>query len=193
MKTKNNRGFTLIEVIGVVIILGIIAVIAISTYRSNERTFREEYYDSLVRTITDSGQEYFTDYRKYKPNTVLEARKVPLVTLETENYIETIKDYKGEECNKDSYVLIVKEDRDNYSYHTCLICESDEYSNTDDTFCDPAWLDNEGAIRFTIENFNDQYIYLGTSQDELRELLRLPVSVVRTLSNGQPRPKRRTR
>ena len=185
MKTKNNRGFTLIEVIGVVIILGIIAVIAISTYRSNERTFREEYYDSLVRTITDSGQEYFTDYRKYKPNTVLEARKVPLVTLETENYIETIKDYKGEECNKDSYVLIVKEDRDNYSYHTCLICETDEYNNTEDPFCDPAWLDNENAIRYTIENFNDQYIYLGTSQDELRELLRLPVSVVRTLSTGE--------
>ncbi len=186
MKRNNDKGFTLIEIIGVIIILGIIAVIAINTYKSNERTFRKEYYSSLERTISDSGQEYFSDYRKYKPDSVLEARSVPLITLETENYIDKVKDYTGYECNKDSYVLIVKEDKDNYSYHTCLVCEGDDYKNTeDDEFCDPAWLDNESNIQYTIENFRDQYIYIGTSQDELRSLLRLPVSVVRTLSNGK--------
>ena len=39
-------------------------------------------------------------------------------------------DYNGDSCSDSSYVMIVKESNDEYSYHACLICDGDEYDNT---------------------------------------------------------------
>ena len=67
---KNRKGFTLIEIIAAVIILGIISIVAVVTYTSSMREFRDSYYTSLERTLVESGKEFFEDNRNYRPASV---------------------------------------------------------------------------------------------------------------------------
>ena len=60
-----NKGFTLIEIIGAIIIIGIIGVIATVVFTNNLRGFREDYYTETIRSLTESGKEFFNDNRKY--------------------------------------------------------------------------------------------------------------------------------
>jgi hypothetical protein len=102
----------------------------------------------------------------------------------TKNYISDIKDYDGENCSATSYVLIVKEGKNNFTYHSCLTCEKDNYSNVEDEYCDSSWLDPT-KITYSLGEIEPVYVYLGSTRDELRERLTLPVSYQRTLSNGK--------
>jgi len=106
---KKEKGFTLIEIIGAIVILGIIATIAFATYTNSLRGFRDTYYTNLERTVEKSGEEFFNDNRNYKPNKILEAKKVNIATLITKNYVSKVVDYNGDECDELSYVLVVKE------------------------------------------------------------------------------------
>ena len=180
----NKKGFTLIEIIGAVIILGIIAVIAFNTFASNLRGFRDDFYTETTTMLAKSGQEFFNDNRNYRPGTILGAQKVSLSTLETKNYIDEVVDYNGDSCEKDSYVLVVKEGRDEYSYHTCLVCKEDNYDNTNDEYCDAAWLDPT-KVTYGIGDLPTLYVYKGISKEEVREKLELPVSYVRKNSKGE--------
>ena len=56
---KDKRGFTLIEIIAAVIILGIISITALITYTNSMKDFRDSYYESLSRTVMESGREFF--------------------------------------------------------------------------------------------------------------------------------------
>ena len=138
---KNKNGFTLIEIIGAIVIIGIIAIIAYSTYSSSLKGFRDNYYEEVERTLVESGKEFFNDNRNYRPTQTLLAQEVPISTLQTKNYISKVTDYNGDSCSNRSYVLIIKEGKNDYSYHACLICEEDAYDNTSDMYCDRSWLD----------------------------------------------------
>ena len=72
---QNNSGFTLIEIIGVVIILGILAIIAVLYITKNMENFRDDYYVNIENTLLSSGQEFYTDNRKYVPTKFLEIMK----------------------------------------------------------------------------------------------------------------------
>ena len=177
----NKKGFTLIEIIGAIIILGIIALIAFNAYTSSMKGFREDYYTDLTRTLRESGKEFFNDNRKYRPNGILEAQKITVNGLMTEKYIDPVVDYNGESCDiNTSYVLVVKEGKDKYTYHTCLVCSEDEYDNMSDTYCDASWTDPT-RIRYGLggEELPAVYIYKGTTKDDLRDLLELEISYER--------------
>ena len=60
---KNRNGYTLIEIIGAIIILGIISIIAIAVFTRNLRGFRDDYYINIERTMIESGKEFFGDKR----------------------------------------------------------------------------------------------------------------------------------
>ena len=177
----NKKGFTLIEIIGAIIILGIISLIAFNAYTSSMKGFREDYYTDLSRTVRESGKEFFNDNRKYRPNSILEAQKITVNGLMTEKYVGSVVDYNGDSCDiNTSYVIVVKEGRDKYTYHSCLICSEDEFNNTSDKYCDSSWTDPT-RIRYGLggETVDTIYIYKGANKDELRDLLELEISYER--------------
>jgi prepilin-type N-terminal cleavage/methylation domain-containing protein len=181
---KNNKGFTLIEILGAIIIIGIISIIAFNTFTSSLRGFREDYYTEISRTLEKSGQEFFNDNRNYRPGQILGAQKVSISTLASKSYVDEVVDYNGDKCENTSYVLIVKEARDEYSYHTCLVCSEDSYDNTKDEYCDSAWLDST-KISYGIGDVPTIYIYKGTPRDEVKDKLELSISYQRLNSKGE--------
>ena len=179
-----NKGFTLIEMIGVVIIIGIIAIIAFNTFTGNLKGFRDDFYQNAERTAAESGKEFFNDNRRFRPDSILTAQKVSIGTLAKNNYINTIEDYNGNACSDDSYVIIIKENKDDYLYHTCLVCPEDGYDNTNDPLCDPSWFD-PSTVSYGLRTLPTLYVYKGTSRDKLRELLTIPISIIKKNGKGE--------
>ncbi len=61
MKTKKNRGFTLIEIMVVVVIIGLLASIAVPAFNKVRNSAREKAIQGNLRSIANSAQSYFID------------------------------------------------------------------------------------------------------------------------------------
>ena len=181
---KNKKGFTLIEVIGAVIILGVLALISINLFTKQFNRFRNDYYKNLVSNLENSGKEFFSDNRMYRPTEKLTATKVSLNTLNGQKYIDEYIDYEGGTCDKESYVMVVRKGENEYDYHVCLKCPYDDYDNTvGNKYCDPAWFDPT-TLGYTLGDVEDIYIYKGTDKKVLEELTTIPVWVVKYDKDG---------
>ena len=181
---KNNKGFTLIEIIGAIIILGILLIIAIPYMNRNLETFREDYYNSIEETILASGKNFYTDNRKYLPSSFLESSKVSINTLESQKYMDEILDYEGNSCNKDSYVIVIKKSKTAYDYYLCLICEGDNYDTTEKNECDSVWEKND-TLTIELGEPPVAYIYKDSTREEVKEKLKISADIVRYNNEGE--------
>ena len=131
MKQKlNKKGFTLVEIIGVVAILGIVSVVGLVSVNSIIKKGKDEHYVAAKQNLKLSAESYAQTNRDYLPKNVGEKKKVTLRTLVENNYIEPIKDYHDKNCDLDnSYVQIFKYSKNGYSYLVYLDCP--EYKNTE--------------------------------------------------------------
>ena len=182
--SMNKKGFTLIEIIGAIIILGILMLIAITYVDKNMNRFRGNYYVSIGNTILSSGKEFFTDNRKYLPSKYLESSQVSLNTLEGQKYLDEVLDYEGNSCNKDSYVIVIKKSKTEYDYYLCLICDEDNYDNTEKNECDSVWKSND-TLTIELGEPPIAYIYKGSTREEIKEKLKISVDIVRYNNKGE--------
>ena len=130
MKKRNKNGFTLIEIIAAVTILGIVSAIGIVSVNSIIQKGKAEHYKTTEKNIRLTAESYAQTNRSYLPKNIGEMRKITLRTLVEDNYIEEVKDYYDNTCDLDeSYVQIFKYSKTGYSYLTYLNCE--DYTNAE--------------------------------------------------------------
>ena len=60
----NKKGFTFIELLAVIIIIGIIALITIPSIRYADRKFHEKAYKTKLEIIKNAAKEYGDDFRE---------------------------------------------------------------------------------------------------------------------------------
>ena len=181
MKNKKKKnGFTMIEIITTVVILGIITLIGIISVTSVIDRAKEEHYDTLEDNISMAGESYTQTNRDELPKNVGDTKRVPVKDLVDNNYIEKIKDYYGEECDLEkSYVQIFKYNKNSYSYVTYLECPnysnkeqiknnkptinitlSEDSNNVKKTNADIKITDNSKLLSYTITIYkNEKEIY----------------------------------
>ena len=120
---KNKKGFTLIEILAAITILGILTGIAVVSVTKIIQNGKEEHYNTAEENLTLAGQSYAQQNRDVLPKAIGQKTKVSLQTLVDSNYIQPIKDYSDNDCDLEkSYVQIYKYSQTDYSYVAYLEC-----------------------------------------------------------------------
>ena len=108
----NKKGFSLVEVLGVIVIIAIISGLAVVSFNSMNSSSKLAYYKTLEENIKLAGSEYF-NYNL--------ANEVSINKLYEDRYLETeVLDYDQKKCT-DGYVYKIQENG-NVNYIVCLNC-----------------------------------------------------------------------
>lgn len=121
----NKKGFTLVEILTVILILGILMGLAVVSVSRMLQTAKEDYYDTIEKTIILAAQNYYGDHRGSLPRNVGQKRKVTVETLIKYNYLKRgdVVDYGKTECDiNNSYVSVIKYSKKDYLYTLYLKC-----------------------------------------------------------------------
>ena len=122
----NKKGFSLVELLAVIVILGIIASVAIVSY--NAIVYRTEIrsYETYEKSMKSSATMYIID------NGYPSSGKITLNELIAKDKIEEFNNPNSNDKCLNSYVLVSKDSNDSskLSYKVCLICpEHKTYSD----------------------------------------------------------------
>ena len=148
---KNNKGFTMVELLAAVTILGILATIAIVSVTNTMEKSHKEYDEKQNKLFTTAAQTYFTDNRSELPKKLLTTNTVTLQKLIEENYIEEIVDYKKKAYDKTKSVATVKKTgAGKYMYYSTLVSGDGKRKVSDA----PDTNNKTGTVNITINKPN---------------------------------------
>ena len=134
MEENRKKGFSLVELIVAIAILGMlmsIAVIAASKWLDKAK---KDYYDSLNKNLILVGQSYVQDNRNSLPKAIGRSTKITLQTLKDKKYLTSdVVDYSKKSCDLEkSYVKVFKYSENDYSYMAYLVCPN--YTSKEETY-----------------------------------------------------------
>ena len=120
---KNNKGFTLLEVLAVSVIIAILLGGSIAAYSVYMKKARAQYYDKQEDLITQATRDFFIDNRGKLPQAQDEERCVLLDTLIKYKYISNVVDYSKKSCSPtESKGCAIKLSKNKYLYYSKLVC-----------------------------------------------------------------------
>ena len=124
---KNDKGFTLVELLAVVTILGIILVATIPAVNRWIGRGKTESLESQKKTLVMATESYAQSNSKYLPKKIGESIDVPIKNLKDAKYLkEDILNADKKSCMENSYVRIYQYSRTKYKYMAFVYCEGDE-------------------------------------------------------------------
>ena len=164
-KLKNKKGFSLVELLAVVVILGLLATIGIVATNSLIDRAKKDKMDSQKNTVTLSAQTYMQNNKNLVPKIIGESSIIKVSDLRTSKYLtEDIKNDKGESCMEKSYVRVYKLSNTEYTYTTFLYCGSEEVPPEEvvpSPIITAKFSDSTGEIKDNIlNNVSDAYLYI---------------------------------
>ena len=126
-----DKGFTLVELLATIIILGLLTTIAYVSVTNILDRGNDSYYDSQENMLVLAGREYFADHRSELPKEIGGTSTVTLETLIEEKYIDPIKDKNENVCDELNSTVTAQKitDRD-FQYYGILTCGN--YETTSD-------------------------------------------------------------
>ena len=132
----NKKGFTFVELLATITILGVLMITVLVSYSSYLKNAKKRYMKAQEDTVTLSGKEFFTDYRSALPQTIGDKENVTITELNSKKYLSKLTDYNGKQCapsNDTNYnkVYSYKVMDGVYLYYTLLDCNG--YKTNEDT------------------------------------------------------------
>lgn len=135
----NKKGFTLVELLAVIFILGIISVIFIPNVIDILAENSTKIYGTKEKMLVDAAKDYITLNEDFElPDGVTPTKYITINTLVNSNLSSVVLDNKsGNACT--GFVQITVNSVYGYNYEACLLC--DNYT-TNQTFCTTATYDS---------------------------------------------------
>ena len=121
---KNNKGFSLVELLAVIVVLGILITVATFTYQSILNNSKNKVYKEYEITMQDAAMMFVIK------NGVPSGSKITMSDLVSNQYLDKFVDPEDAKDCPDSYVTVIA--NSNYSdisYNACLICNSYKTEN----------------------------------------------------------------
>ena len=150
----NKKGFTIIELLAVILVVSILLIIAVPTILKFMKKGTSAYYTSLESELKVAGADYVETYRSLLPQYIDHVRVISLEELVDNKYIDPVVDEKGNACT--GQVAIKKIKQDSYEYYSCLRCG--EYFVSKENNCNYTEYDNEytdsGDYRIELERYS---------------------------------------
>ena len=122
-----KKGFTLVELLGVIVVLAILSGIAVVSVSSLIDKGREDVYLDYEKTLESGAQNYLITHLDKIPTSGHPTTIYYTDLMNDDASYKNLKDPKGGSCNS-SYVKVsrasVSENEINYdlNYQVCLIC-----------------------------------------------------------------------
>ena len=175
----SNKGFTLVEVIAVLVILGLLMGLVVPTFLRYLKGFRDEYYIQLEKTTEESARAFFSDNREYRPAELLNSTTIKASTLVNKGYVGKLYDYGDNACDLEkSYIIAIKKGASEYAYSACLVCEEDGYKSSG-PYCSDSWT-TSGNIKYELQDPSESYaVRVGTSREDLRNKLKIGLWIIK--------------
>ena len=164
-KIRNRKGFSLVELLAVVVILGLIAALGISATSYLSDLAKKNKMESQKNTVTMSAETYLQNNKNLVPKIIGDSSIIKVSDLRREKYLtEDIKNGKGESCMEKSYVRVYKLSNSEYKYTTFLYC-GDEEVPAEEIVPSPIvtakFSDSSGVIKDDLlNNVSDAYLYI---------------------------------
>ena len=123
----NKKGFTMLELLAVIIILGILMSLAYTSISKYLNQAKEATYSDFEQNIKDGVTNYLIDHTGSIPN-VGESLVVDVEKLVCEGYVESLQDphESARTCNLESYAIVKRNNNTGYNmdidYDACLVC-----------------------------------------------------------------------
>lgn len=106
----NNKGFTMVELLAAVTLLGIISSIAVVSYTKYQEKVRQDAYEAMEKSAMSAAQTYIQDKGIIVPVGEANKRTIDVSTLVDGGYLNKLEDprTKGEMCHVGSKVEVYK-------------------------------------------------------------------------------------
>ncbi len=140
----HKKGFTLIELLAVIVILGTIITIAIPRVMNLIDNARINAHINNERTLVRAARKYVSNNISMLPVNVGDTREITLTELQTNNFIETIRDPHNRNINCSGYVIVTRLGNNLFDYTPHLRCGNQN------------WIDNASEDGLLVHyNFDD--------------------------------------
>ena len=145
-----KKGFTLVELLAVIIILGVILVIAIPSFNNAIKESKIKLYKSINQMVVKSTKEYLTEYVYELPEEEGETIEVTTNDLISNGYLKEISNPTDKNDTCTGYVLITKLENNEYSYIPHINCEENINNSTEDGL----------VLHYTFDDFQEPTVNL---------------------------------
>jgi len=112
-----NKGFTLVELMGVIIILSVLLFIAAPTVRELISSSKEELYEIQINNIEEGLKNWAIDNNRILPKNEGQSITITLGQLKMGGFIESeLKNPKTDKCFGNDMTLTIRRYQKNYIY-----------------------------------------------------------------------------
>lgn len=159
---KNNRGFTLLELIATLIVLSIVALIAIPNIKENLNEAKQGIKNTQLESIVNSAKSWAVDHINDLPTKNNEAVYVFLKDLQSGGYIdnELYENTDGDKYNDNIFVLI-----------KCEVIEANEWNNENYKYTYTLYDTNSKHLEYLASLYAVESNITSTTNVTLSELL----------------------
>lgn len=114
---KRIKGFTLVELLAVIVILSLLLLVTVTTVSSQFKNSKDELYDTQLNNIKLAAEMWGSD-NKVKLNSISDCVSLTLGYLKEEGYVDiNIKNtYTGELFKDDEVFVNITKETNRYKY-----------------------------------------------------------------------------